>query len=82
MTGIVDRSANDEVYEALTSAMADVTGQLSRRHFNDRCTRLAMEWPSLAAALGDWLNLHGVGAPGPFRQAQNVVRQEKFHSTK
>jgi hypothetical protein len=76
VTGLVQPSENDVVYERVSSALADVTGQLSRRHYNEKCHKLAMEWPALAAALGDWCNLHSLGAPGPFRHAQNVMNQE------
>jgi hypothetical protein len=38
--------------------------------------QLAMQWPSLAAALGDFIAAHEYGVPRPLRAAANLVREE------
>lgn len=38
--------------------------------------RLAMEWPSLAAALAQVMLDYGIPTPGPLRHARNVISQE------
>lgn len=43
----------------------------------DRLQRLAMEWPSLAAALGDVLYSRDRQIPGPLRHARNTLNEEK-----
>lgn len=40
----------------------------------DNCTRLAMQWPSLAAALADLLAAYEVPVPTPFRAAASIMR--------
>lgn len=65
--------------ERITEALAAPDGTLSRRNFHAKAHQLAMQWPSLAAALGDLLVEQGVGVPGPFRHAQNVMAQEREH---
>lgn len=40
-----------------------------------RARRLAMEWPSLAAALGDLVEAMGEYVPPPLRHAQIAVRE-------
>jgi hypothetical protein len=42
----------------------------------DRLQRLAMEWPSLAAALGDVLYAYDRQIPGPLRHARNTLAAE------
>lgn len=63
--------------ERVTEALADPTGVLDRRRFHAKAHTLAMQWPSLAAALGDLLAEHDLPVPGPFRAAQNVMKQER-----
>lgn len=38
----------------------------------DRLVRLSVEWPSMAAALGDLLVAYGRVVPGPLRHARKV----------
>lgn len=66
-----------DAVDRITEALADPSGQLSRRVFHAKAHQLAMQWPSLAAALGDLLAEHDLPVPGPFRHAQNVMLQER-----
>ena len=63
--------------EAFTDALAGPTGTLSRSDFNSRTYAFAMQWPSLAAAIGELLEEHSMPIPGPLRHAQNVMKQER-----
>jgi hypothetical protein len=42
----------------------------------ERARQLAMQWPSLAAALGDFIAAHDYAIPRPLRAAANLVREE------
>lgn len=62
--------------EEFNAALAGVDGNLSRRNFNGKVHQLAMQWPSLAAAIAELLTEHSMPVPGPLRHAQNVMKQE------
>jgi len=51
-------------------------GSTSGRYHQDQTVRLAMQWPSLAAALADLLAAHDYGVPHAFRSARAVLRGE------
>jgi hypothetical protein len=52
------------------------TEHTNERWHKDNCARLAMQWPSLAAALAEVLVAHDKPVPQPFRAAANVMRGE------
>jgi hypothetical protein len=45
----------------------------NERYHRDQCVRLAMQWPSLAAALADLLAAHDVPIPPSFRSARAAM---------
>jgi len=63
--------------ERITEALADPSGQLSRRMFHAKAYQLSTQWPALAAALGDLLAEHDLPIPGPLRHARHVMTQER-----
>ena len=63
--------------EEFTAALAGVDGNLSRTNYNAKIHQLSMQWPSLAAAIGELLAEHNLLVPGPLRHAQNVMKQER-----
>jgi hypothetical protein len=63
--------------EAFHRALIGPDGNLSRSDYNAKAHALAMQWPSLAAAVAELLTEHSMPVPGPLRHAQNVMRQEK-----
>lgn len=44
---------------------------------DERARQLALQWPSLAAALGDLVAAYEMPLPRPFRAAANLVREER-----
>lgn len=63
--------------EQFNTALAGPDGNLTRRNFNAKAHALAMQWPSLAAAVAELLDEHTYPVPGPLRHAQNVMKQER-----
>lgn len=63
--------------ESLILSLAGPDGGLGRQNFNARVYQLAIQWPSLAAAIGEVLEEHSLPVPGPVRHAQNVMKQER-----
>jgi hypothetical protein len=63
--------------ERFNAALAGPDGNLSRRNFNAKAHVLAMQWPSLAAAVAELLDENTFPVPGPLRHAQNVMKQER-----
>lgn len=68
---------SEQIRERLFQAIGGLHGTLSKQEFNQKCHKLAMEWPSLAAAVGDVMVMYSLPVPGPFRHAQNVMKQER-----
>ena len=56
------------------SAAERVVAIIQEQVRNDRMTRIAFEWPSLAAALGDLCEEQGAYVPAPLRRAQRAER--------
>lgn len=68
-------TASDDAVRLLLLT-AGGNGHADTRYHKDQCTRLAMQWPSLAAALADLLAAYEVPVPSPFRAAASVMRGE------
>jgi hypothetical protein len=67
-------TVNDAVRLLVLAASGGEHG--GSRYHQDQCVRLAMQWPSLAAALADLLEANDYGVPSAFRSARAVMRAE------
>lgn len=64
-----------EGMEKLVKALAPTGLTAPTRRLHDaRTYQLAMQWPTLAAALAVLLEEHGTTVPGPLRHARNAER--------
>lgn len=57
-------------------ALLELAGNANAGAPSERARALALQWPSLAAALADLLAAHEVPVPRPWRTAANVVAAE------
>jgi hypothetical protein len=64
----------ERAVELLLLTMSNADG--GERYWRDQCVRLAMQWPSLAAALADLTAAYEMPTPPPFRAAASVLRGE------
>jgi hypothetical protein len=68
-------SPQDRALEELLELVGDADA--AGTPFNEaRARTLAMQWPSLAAALANLLAAHNMRTPRPWRTAANLMREE------
>lgn len=77
MFGYLQEALAVSAIDAVRGALAGPDGGLDKRDYNAKAHALSMQWPSLAAGLGELLAEHSMPVPGPLRHAQNVMKQER-----